>query len=110
MKKLILILFLALASVACADNGLGSARDAEQIAFSKQLVAQAQREHGVVRISIWKSGGKEMFYAMRLVEEAPGVKRFLGPNPPSGYNVPFRSVQTWDVYYNAATPYSIRRR
>lgn len=79
-----------------AYAGLGAARDAEQIEFAKQIVANAKRERGTVKISTWSWNGKDQWYAQRLIERRGATLVWQGPNPPMGYHTCQRTYQIID--------------
>lgn len=79
--------------------GLGEARDAEQIEFSKQLLEQIKKEKGVAKISTWVYKNKQQWYVQKLEEREEGVKVWSGPNPPMGYHTSQRTYQIIDYSF-----------
>lgn len=60
---------------------IGEHRDDELAEYSRQVLAQAKEEKGVVKITHWIHDGKAFYYVQRHLEDGG----WQGTNAPSGY-------------------------
>lgn len=78
------------------DNlrGANEKRDAEIMKWSLEIISTAGQTKldeyntpytGVVKIYVWESKGKKMFFALREIQWKDGTIMYQGPNPPTAY-------------------------